>query len=105
MCFGIEGGSGARPDSGRKPELCLPRNRSSDLALYTQNLAQFAIVFFRPQVRLVDNLNQLCRDSHAVAGTPHSTFQDVVNLQLSADLINCLGCSFVAHGRGTRDHP
>src|SRR5215813_3270850 len=76
-------------------------NIMGDGALQSQRVAQVAFVLLGPQVSVVGNANQLCRDSYFAAGSGYCAFKDGVDPQFMGDLPQRLAGGLVLHDRRT----
>ncbi len=57
-----------------------------NISLDLQNVAQVALISLSPKLRVVFKVNELSRDSHAVPCPPHTTFKNVINVQIALQL-------------------
>jgi hypothetical protein len=62
------------------------RNLVGDFVLDGEDVFQRTVVAARPQVRPVSRIDQLCGDTHALAGTLHRTLEHGFHPQLLGDL-------------------
>src|SRR5207245_5974234 len=59
-----------------------PGDGSRDLALQDQHVAEVALIGLGPDMGLVDGLDELSGDAHALTGAAEAALQDVVRSQL-----------------------
>ena len=62
-----------------------PGDGPRDVALQDQDVAEVALIRLGPHVGLVDGLDQLSGDAHALTGAAEASLQDVVRAQLLAE--------------------
>src|SRR5579863_8752912 len=70
----------------RQGDVDLTGDRSRDRILQRQDVLDVTIIALGPAIGLIRDLNQVNGDSHAVWHAANATFNDVVGVQLSADL-------------------
>ena len=56
-----------------------------DLVLDIENIPHLAVISLRPELVSIRRIDQLRRDTHAVAGTAHAPFEDVLDIEPGAD--------------------
>jgi hypothetical protein len=71
-------------------DLELLRDGARNSLLQTEDIAQVAIVGFRPEVKAVGDLNQLHRDADLVTLRAHRALQDVGDAKSRADAAQLL---------------
>ena len=64
----------------------LSDDRLGDLILDGEHVRHLAVVALRPEVIAVGRAYELRRDADPVAGLAHTPFQDVLHIELGADL-------------------
>ncbi len=57
-----------------------------DFRLHRQQVFQFAVIFARPEMCLITNVDQLSGDADTPAFAPHTTLQQVLDAQFAPDL-------------------
>ena len=77
---------------------------SGQLLLEFENMVQFAVVFFCPDVRTGSCVNELRRDPYAVAHLTHAAFQDITNAQFTANGADVRIGAFVGEAGVACDH-
>src|SRR4029077_8328697 len=88
-------------------EFCmkLTGNRHCDLALNCEHVRKIPVIALSPQLPVVARIDQVRVEAHAVAGTPHTSFQYIRNPEFVADLGEiALDTALVLHRRGAADH-
>ena len=82
-----------------------PCNRSSHLALEHEDILRVALVLFHPDVALSLHLDELRRDSGAIADSSKARLEQIADAELPPDLVGSLRCVLVVHRRRARDDP
>jgi len=75
-----------------------------DFILQSENIGQFAVVAIRPDMVARGGVNELRRDTHAVAALADTAFQDVTHAELTRSSFHIDGLALVGEGRVARDH-
>ena len=70
---------------GGQRDLKGARNRLGDVVLDGEDVGQFAVVAFRPQVITVLGVNELCGDADASARPAHAAFEDGADAERFGD--------------------
>src|SRR5215472_17934490 len=78
-------------------------NRPRHLVLDREDVVQFAVISFGPTMDAGRSIDELCRDTDAVAAPPDAALEQIPCVQLPADLpeIDCL--ALVLEGRISPD--
>ena len=97
--FGLEAGGRHRRERPAKSF----GHALRDLVLDGEDLAQLAIVLFRPELKAGLRLGEAHRDAQPVAGFPHAAFEQAADSQPLADFRNPEPARSVKR-RGPRDH-
>ena len=79
------GAAGAALADPEQRDLQRRRHRLCNVILHREDVGQLAVVGVRPEVKAVSNLDQLCRDPHAVALFAHAAFENRARVQLLTD--------------------
>ncbi len=79
------------------------RDVAGHVALQQQNVAQVAVIVFRPNMLIAAAIHQLRGDANMIAGKLHCTFDHCVHVQLARDLRQWFVGALVAHDRSVGD--
>ena len=79
-------------------------DRFRDIALDRKNVREFAIVDFRPKMRVGQGIDQLHIDADLIARLLHAAFQDVQDAELFRDVRQVFWRTFEFLRRRPRDH-
>src|SRR5262249_25127953 len=82
----------------------LPGNRLRNLGLHAENIAQIALIAFRPELRLILDLAKPRGDAHAIARATHFSLQRVIDTEILLHQLQRLYRGIVALGAGASDH-
>ncbi len=74
-----------------------------DAVLELEDVLDAALVAVGPDVDAGRRVDQLRRDTQSSAGLPHTTFQDVADAELLANLLDAHRLALVGEGRVSRD--
>ena len=74
-----------------------------DLVLQIENVLQLAIVMFRPHVVAGLGIDELCCNSHPVAGPAHAALDDVAHTEFISDFSNIWRLSLICESRISGD--
>ena len=61
-------------------------NRGCDLILHREDVVEFAVVGFRPEVVATGDVDELCGDTYLVAGLAHRALEHGCHVERIADL-------------------
>jgi len=75
-----------------------------DLVLQSEDVLQVAIVAISPNVFAGQSVDQLGRNAHPVAVSPHTAFEHVLNPQFFAHLLDLDRLAFVSERGVAGDH-
>ena len=78
-------------------------NRFRDLALDCEDISQFSIERFSPQVRVSNSVDELHIHPHLIAGLLHAALQNVGDAKLLRDLGKIVRRAFEVLCRGARN--
>src|SRR6516225_12390159 len=70
-----------------------------NLVLHRENVVERAIVALGPDMPAAPRLDQLCRQTDAVASLAQAAFEDIAHAELAADLLHVDGAAFEGKGR------
>ena len=79
----------ALPVSAEQRDLELLRHRAGNLRLHREDVLQFAVVGFRPDIAAVARFDQRHRDAHPIGRLAHAAFEQIIDAQLFADRLAC----------------
>src|SRR5215469_8042519 len=80
------------------------RHRLSDLILHRENVSEFTIIAFGPDVVAGLGLDQLRGDADAVAGTSHGAFEYVAYTKVASDPFHIDGAALIGEAGIAGDH-
>ncbi len=84
-------------------DLDFVRDLASDLVLKDQHAGQPAVVLLGPHVQFVADTYQLGRNPDGIGIFPDAPLQDILDIQLQADLLEAFLAVLVVHHGGARD--
>src|SRR6516164_557700 len=79
------------------------RHPLGDLVLHREDVGKLAIVALRPDVVSDPSLDELCCDTDPIAGFADAAFENIVNAELTADLLHIDGAALVGKAAVARD--
>ena len=89
---------------GREFDLDFVGYRHSHRLLQGQDIAEISLIVLSPKMRLILDLNELSADAHAIARMAHGAFEDVIDAQFFANLIDSLLRALILNGRRACDN-
>ena len=95
----------AVPDRYPQARQRAPRDSGGDLALQREEIERVTLVLFGPDMPLGLRLNELRRDSNAIADSANARLEQIRDAELARDFVGSLRRVLVVHRRRAGDDP